>query len=136
MIWSKLGITGGCGECGFGDELVGLVIEAVANIAAKETIYERCLNIIVMMKRCGTLGSKEESKRYMRNVALEYKGKLTVRHQRVLPRNHRTFQLQTILWLRGDPCSGDSMLASFPQSHVQGPMPCCMCLVRCADSVK
>jgi hypothetical protein len=50
-------------ECGLGDELVSLVVEAVVDVIAKELVDYWCLGIIIVLKGCSSLGSQENPKR-------------------------------------------------------------------------
>lgn len=56
VVPSVLRITGTAGEGGLGNELVGLIEEAVMDIVSEKAIDQSRLRLVIMSKRGGALG--------------------------------------------------------------------------------
>jgi hypothetical protein len=59
VVARKLGVAGRRGEGGLRDELVGLVIEAVLEVAAEKTVDEGGLRLVVVSQGSSALGGEE-----------------------------------------------------------------------------
>ena len=50
-----LGVAGGGGEGSFGDEFVGLIVQAVLKVTSQDTVDEGCFGLVVVPECRGTL---------------------------------------------------------------------------------
>lgn len=50
VIAGMLGVSSRYREGGFGDEFVGLIVQAVVEVTSEESVNQRCLSLVIMPK--------------------------------------------------------------------------------------
>jgi len=61
VVASKLRVARRGRERSLRHQFVSLVVQTVVKVVAKQSVDERCLRLVVVTERSGSLGSKEKS---------------------------------------------------------------------------